>query len=418
MPLRFVRKGKFVLPESTLARPGVVIGEAGSGKTETLLRLAFAAALVYGYFVLFLDAKGDRTTAARFVASMWAAGKRCVKVFPYSPYYGWIGDADTLFNRLMAVQSYSEEYYKWIASLMVNLTLNFPGGPPRSGEDFLEHLTLDQLFIDYHGSREEREVNRINAHDANGVYNRYRAFFKTLRGRLDRGFTIDDIDATYIMLDGIAFREETSSIGRFLMEDIAHYVSRRKSPEKKVLIIVDEVSALAITNIVNLVERLRAFGGTVFLSSQSQEGLAATQNERDRILGTAHTLILHTSNSPERIVVRAGKNKQVNQRWNVLNQQHTGSGTVQLQDDNLIPPDNVRRLDIGEAYIIVNGYAHKVCIAPVEITPERLQDAFRFLEEEEQAAVTLQPDSKSTPLSGVVTPPSREQERPAEPEGI
>lgn len=231
MPLRFVRKGKFVLPESTLARPGVVIGEAGSGKTETLLRLAFAAALVYGYYVLYLDAKGDRTTAARFLAAMWAAGKRHVKVFPCSPYYGWTGDADTLFNRLMAVQSYSEEYYKWIASMMVNLTLNFPGGPPRSGEDFLEHLTLDQLFVDYRGCREEREVSRINAHDANGVFNRYRAFFKALRGRLDRGFTIDDIDAAYFLLDGIAFREETSSIGRFLIEDIAHYVSRRKSPQ-------------------------------------------------------------------------------------------------------------------------------------------------------------------------------------------
>jgi type IV secretion system coupling TraD/TrwB family protein len=418
MTERFVRKGKFVLPESTLARPGVVIGEAGSGKTETLLRLAFAAALVYGYYVLYLDAKGDRTTAARFLAAMWAAGKHCVKVFPCSPYYGWTGDADTLFNRLMAVQSYSEEYYKWIASLMINLALNFPGGPPRSGEDFLEHLMLDQLFMDYRGCREERDLIRINGQDANGVYNRYRAFFKALKGRLDRGFTIDGIDAAYILLDGIAFREETSSIGRFLMEDIAHYVSRRKSPEKKVLIIVDEVSALAITNIVNLVERLRAFGGTVFLSSQSQEGLAATQNERDRILGTAHTLILHTSNSPERIVIRAGKSKQVSQRWNVLNRQSTGAGTVQLLDDNMIPPDNVRRLDVGEAYIIVKGYAQKVCIAPVEITPEGLRGAFQFIEEEERATVTHRPDSKSTPLPVAGTPPNRAQERPAEPEGI
>src|SRR5215469_13002638 len=116
---RFVLKGKFVLPESTLARPGVVIGEAGSGKTETLLRLAFAAAFIYGYYVLYVDAKGDCTTAARVLTAMWAAGKHRVKVFPYSPYYGWTGDADTLFNRLMAVQSYSEEYYKWIAALMI-----------------------------------------------------------------------------------------------------------------------------------------------------------------------------------------------------------------------------------------------------------------------------------------------------------
>jgi TraM recognition site of TraD and TraG len=418
LPVRFVRKGKFVLPEATLARPGVVVGEAGSGKTETLLRLAFAAALVYGYFVLYLDAKGDRTTAARFLVAMWAAGKRHVKVFPCSPYYGWTGDADTLFNRLMAVQSYSEEYYKWIASLMINLALNIPGGPPRSGEDFLEHLTLDQLLIDYRGCREEREVIRINAHDANGVYNRYRAFFKALKGKLDQGFTFNDIDAAYILLDGIAFREETSSIGRFLVEDIAHYVSRRKPPEKKVLIVIDEVSALAIDNIVNLVEQLRSFGGTVILSSQSQQGLAATQNERDRILGTAHTLILHTCNSPEQLVARAGKRMQVNQRWNVLDQRGTGYGTVQLQQDHIISPDDVRRLGVGEAYIIINGYGHKVCITQVEITPERQSEAFRFLEEEERMKAKLQPDPNSTPPPEVGTPPEHKQERQAEPEGI
>jgi len=415
---RFVLKGKFVLPESTLGRPGVVIGEAGSGKTETLLRLAFAAAYIYGYYVLYMDAKGDCTTAARFLAAMWAAGKRRVKVFPYSPYYGWTGDVDTLFNRLMAVQSYSEEYYKWIASLMINLALHSPCGPPRSGDDLLEHLMLDQLFIDYRGCREERDLIRINAHDANGVYNRYRSFFKALKGRLDRGFTIDDIDAAYILLDGIAFREETSSIGRFLMEDIAHFISRRKSPEKKVLIIIDEVSALAITNIVNLVERLRAFGGTMFLSSQSQEGLAATQNERDRILGTAHTFILHTSNSPEKLVDRAGKNKQVNQRWNVLNRQVTGHGSVQLQDENLIPPDAVRRLGIGETYIIINGNSYKVCIAPVEISEDRLREAFQFLEEEERATAEKQPEPNPTQPPEAGTQPGDKHLRPIEPEGL
>jgi len=418
MPVRFVRKGKFVLPEATFARPGIVVGEAGSGKTETLLRLAFAAALVYGYAVLFLDAKGDRTTAARFIATMWAAGKRRVKVFPCSPYYGWTGDTDTLFNRLIAVQSFSEEYYKWIASLMINLALNVPGGPPRSGEDFLEHLTLDQLLVAYRGCREEEEIARINAHDANGVYNRYRAFFKALKGKLDRGFTFDNVDAAYILLDGTAFREETSSIGRFLVEDIAHFVSRRKLPEKKVLIVVDEVSALAIDNIVNLVERLRSFGGTVILSSQSQEGLAATQNERDRILGTAHTLVLHTCNSPERLIARAGKRKQVNQRWSVLDRRGTGYGTVQLQQDHIISPDDVRRLGVGEAYIIINGFGHKVCIAQVEITPERLREALQFLEAEESAPAERQPVSDQAPAPALETLSNDAREQPAEPEGI
>jgi hypothetical protein len=381
----FVLKHWLVLPAEIIARPGVIIGEAGSGKTETLLRIAYLAAKVYGYDVVFLDAKGDENTAARFVAAMQQAGKSRLNVFPHSAYYGWTGNADTLFNRLMAVQDYSETYYQNMASLMLSLALHVPGGPPRNSHAFLENLTLDRLRVLYRGTYQESEIERIAPKDANGVYNRYRAFFGMLKGQLDHGFTFDDTEATYILLDMIAYREEAASIGRYILEDIAHYVSRRKSSERKLLILIDEVSALAIPNIANLAERLRSYGGPMLLSSQSEQGIAKTPDERSRILGTAHTLILHTCNAPEHLIERAGKHKQVRTGWSVLNEAGTGYATMQLQEEYLIPPDEVRRLQTGEVFLIANGQSQKARIAPLIISLEQKAAAYAFLANEEAA---------------------------------
>src|SRR5437016_14441512 len=46
-------------PEPDLSHHGVVVGAAGSGKTETLLRIAYLAARAYRWRVVFLDAKGE-----------------------------------------------------------------------------------------------------------------------------------------------------------------------------------------------------------------------------------------------------------------------------------------------------------------------------------------------------------------------
>ena len=386
----FVIKKWFTLPEKVLARPSVIIGEGGSGKTETLLKIASMAATIYGYDIIFVDAKGDSVIAACFVAAMRQAGKQRIKVFPASPYYGWVGDARTLFNRLIAVQTYSEQYYEGMASLMLDLAVKAPGGPPRSSAQLLRNLTLEQLRLSYRGLPEQEELARIKAEDANGVYNRYRAFFHALDGKLDSGFTFDEVDAAYIQLDTVAFYKETSSIGRYLVEDIAHYITRRKPRSRKLLIIIDELSALAIENIANLSERLRSFGAAMMLTSQSEEGLAKTLDERNRILKTSHLLILHTCNAPERLIERAGRYKQVSTGWSMHNEEGTGYGTVHMTDEYIVPPDEARRLDVGECFVIVGGYGYKVRVAPIRIDDVSLREAQAFIEQETALSASTQ----------------------------
>jgi hypothetical protein len=402
----YVEKGWFTLPLEIITRPSVVIGEGGSGKTESLLKIAHLASIAYNMDIIYIDAKGDDDLAPRFVATMHKAGKQRIKLFPVTPYYGWVGDARALFNRLMAVQLYSEPYYENMSSLMLDLALHAPGYTPRSSQELLKNLTLEHLKLCYRGLPEQEEIDRIKPDDANGVYNRYRAFWRALHGKLDSGFTFDETDACYIKLDTVAFAKEAGSIGRYLIEDLAHYITVRKPRNKRVLIIIDEVSALAVENIANLSERLRSFGGAMMLACQSEEGLAKTIDERNRILKTSHMLILHTCNAPERLVERAGKHKEVNARWSMRGEEATDHATVSMEDQYLIPPDDARRLHVGEAFVIAQGAAYKVYVSAIQTPDADLADAEAYMQEQgrgndatEQAPTPSQEEEAPTPTA-------------------
>ncbi|HEU5376901.1 MAG TPA: hypothetical protein VFV38_15805, partial [Ktedonobacteraceae bacterium] len=82
--------------------------------------------------------------------------------------------------------------------------------------------------------------------------------------------------------------------------------------------------------------------------------------------------------------------------WNVLNQAGTGYATMQLQEEYLIPPDEVRRLETGEVFLIANGQGQKARIAPLAISPEQQAEAFAFLASEEAAE---QPETTSPSMS-------------------
>ncbi len=103
----WVVNGQVVYPEDALGRHLVVIGATGSGKTETVLRIARGAVADLGWRVYYIDAKGDRRTMVRFAAAMQAAGAGQIKTFPSASYDGWRGDPLALLNRLMAVEDFT-----------------------------------------------------------------------------------------------------------------------------------------------------------------------------------------------------------------------------------------------------------------------------------------------------------------------
>ena len=63
-----VRRGEAAMPLARLHKTLLVVGAPGSGKTETLLRLALGVASITNWAVFVLDAKGDEGMMRRFEA--------------------------------------------------------------------------------------------------------------------------------------------------------------------------------------------------------------------------------------------------------------------------------------------------------------------------------------------------------------
>jgi hypothetical protein len=324
----------------------VVIGATGSGKTETVLRIARGAVADLGWRVYYIDAKGDPRTMDRFAAAMQAAGAGRIKTFPTAPYDGWRGDPLALLNRLMAVEDFTEPYYRAVTKVMLLEAVTSPLGPPAGSEDLLDRLKSD------------------TTREGKGTWARYRAFFGVLDGQLDGSWAYEDADAAYLLLKGVSLHEEAAGLGRFLVEDFAHFVSQRKKPEVRVLLIIDEFSALsAQADAANLFERVRSLGAAIVVTSQSYGGLGAAA---DRILDAAGGLICHQCPDPERLAERAGSRRVVESTLQIDTASGpTGLGSLRKQDVYRVHPDRIRQLDVGEAYVISGGRAARVSVTPI-----------------------------------------------------
>jgi hypothetical protein len=149
----WVKEGYLIYPRRALGLHGVVIGRSGSGKTETLLRIAYLAAKIYRYQVIYLDAKGDWTLAARFRALMREAGiaEQRIGLFPNVSHNGWMGDEHDLLNKLLQSQQWNDAFYKEVAVNLLSLALNAPGGLPKSSAELLERLNPNRLMALYKG---------------------------------------------------------------------------------------------------------------------------------------------------------------------------------------------------------------------------------------------------------------------------
>ncbi len=387
----WVYGGQLCIPVEALSLHGTVLGEPGFGKTITLLRMATIAAR-YGMQVIFLDLKGSQRTAAQFVAAMRSAGLERIKVFPREAYDGWRGDANAIYNRLVSLADPGiHPYYARVDSTLVSLAVRAPCGPPRSSRDFLMRLNAGWLKSAYAGKAHwyaQRTIRKVQPHiDATSLA--YDGFFEAASGGLDGTFACEDGDAIYIGLDGSALREQAASIGRYVLEDCAHYATARKPADLHTLTIIDEFGVLRTSNATNLYERVREAGMAMWASAQSYHGLGV---ERASVLSASAIKILHRCGDPQEVVQFAGWREQPAftqlieeegddafipfERRDVLKTRTS----VRMQRVYAVPIEDVQQLSRGAIALITGGLGAWCQVYPLALPRELLHEAVAFVE--------------------------------------
>ena len=344
-----------VISPARLVHHALVMGATGSGKTETLLRLAWVLAKDLDAQVLYLDGKGDRECAARFTALMADAG-RSARVFPNEPFGGWRGEPQDIHGRLAEIVDYATDgpaaWYRDIARHVLSGVCQHPDGPPRSSQQALERMDLQALRA-VHGAAWAKGLRD----DLVGQTRlRYQAFFAQTRGALDGDWAWEEADAAYVLLDTLALKDEASGLARFLLEDFAQYFTHRKPRARLCVMIVDEFSSLtAAGSMASRLEQARGFNTALILAPQTAAGLGDPE-EADRILGSVETVICHRVNTPDPVIALAGTRRVIEYSTQIDKAiGPTGEGSARLQHAFKIDPNQVRALRPGEAFIINRG---------------------------------------------------------------
>jgi hypothetical protein len=369
-----VDRGMVLLSPGRLCRHLLVCGATGSGKTETLLRLAWTLARTSAAPVFYMDGKGDRETAARFCGLMADAG-RSTRVFPNEPFDAWRGEAHEIRGRLMEIIDYSSDgpaaWYRDVAKNVLRLVCEHPDGPPRSSTQALARMDADTLGKAHQGSS---ALAALTVQQIRQVRLRYEAFFGQTRGALDGTWAWEDTNAAYLLLDSLALREETAGLARMLFEDFAHYFTTRKPRHQFAVLIVDEFSSLAEgAGMAGRIEQARGFNTSLILAPQVVAGMGDEQ-EAARILGSVETVICHRVNTPEDICALAGTRRAVEYSTHFAEEGATGEGSARIQHQFKVDPNKVRGLAPGQAYVISRGRAMKIQVlqapAPSVALPE------------------------------------------------
>jgi len=391
--LGWIKERFFYLPLDYLILHAVVVGASGSGKSETLIRIAVAAAKVLKWQVIFVDAKGDYKNAAKYLLAMQEAGVTNVQMFPRESYNGWIGTRDAILSRLLAIDNIAEvtnagqQHYQTVRENLLEMAVNMPGGPPQSSKELLDRLLLtnNKLYDAYQGYPEEQGyLNMLleRPQEALGTYGHYRAFFAKLHGKLDGTWSYDTCDAAYILLDGLALPDMIDGLARYLLADFVNYATR-KSWNRRTLFVFDEVGVLHVP-VFNVFERVRFRNVSVMVSSQDPSGLAHRMDAWDevrRVLGNAAIKIVHRSEDAQEVLRRAGTVLVAEQSYrNDPSGMATGGGTTFMREVLKIDPNEVMRLRAGETFVIGPGEYERVLVSMRDSDPEQFKQLYMELE--------------------------------------
>jgi hypothetical protein len=376
------RAGRYVALPDQRVPAMALLGESGSGKTETALRMVEIMA-ARGRKVYLLDAKGtDPDLPGRVFAAYRAArpGAVCLH-WPEEAVNLWLGGRGDVANRLTLVQDPANEFYKAALETIVRLAVGTGEDPPpvpRNPGEFMARLDTGWLRRTYEHTPQEADVKAAGVEDGrvlSGVRLRYSGFFGAVGPQITGGMGWEHADCGVFTIPTLARPADAEAVVRMLLADFGSYcVSRKPRTGEDVTLIVDEFSAVTSSapQVIQLAERVRDSGGQIVISAQGFGGLGQSSAERMRTLEAVMSggLILHRIPFPGQLLEAAGTVLEAASSWWTDEELDdgrsamTGKGNVQGARRLRVDPDDVRQADTGEAWAVQQGRAVRFLVIP------------------------------------------------------
>ena len=355
----------------------VAIGQSGSGKSESILRLA-AAHLEAGWRVVCIDAKEDHDIASRFRRLAIAAGIDPSRALTW-PTFGAMdlfrGDAHSLADRIMACAAWTEPFYRAVASTVLLLACTDPIGVPTSMQDLVARLDATSLKARWAGTEHAPIASDVKASDIQGVRYRYFELGSHLHSigaiaPTGGGWSWEDVDAAWITLPTSTRPGASAAFGRALLVDLISYLRdpHRRTDDRPLLLIVEELGAIVSADpetaglVIEAVERARSAKVRAVLSVQTPEGLGDV-DARARILHGGAAVLAHRMPQPDMIADLCGTTYGHEASLGITSDgELLDHGSVREQHQYRLPPGRLRDLPTGQAILINHGGWSQVAV--------------------------------------------------------
>ncbi len=365
----------------------LVLGATGAGKTTTLMNFVESATL-RGIPLIVVDGKGEiefmervRGIAERYGRSFYGFSMAAdYNSLHYNPLKR--GNYSELKDKLISITEWTEPHYKLMAERYLQSSIRVL---QMSGvridlsniADMLDpgDIVLAARKLAKEGKIDEFELKRFadmvdaSRRDIGGLVNRLAVFAESEIGHLlkdtdeDESITIDLVSSidndgvAFFSLDSLRFPEYSRLLGRLIVIDLKTTAARMFGRGKKVFSIFDEFGVFAGSQVTDYINKSRGAGFHVILSTQELADLRMGGDEElmEQVLGNTNIKIIHRQDVPasaELLASLIGTREDVSITRQIDEAGATGMGTVSEQRSFIVHPDEIKRLEVGEVFVL------------------------------------------------------------------
>lgn len=390
--------------DEELNRHITLTGQTGAGKTELLKRLTAgwteARWRMYGTkssqdlagsldvrtsgghasprpLTIFVDAKGGEQSAD--VAYEWAdtmeaiglAPER-VGVFPFLDGLNmWSLPPEQLVETIHELAKTEHRFYDTLQRGLLRLVLEAPGvRPPANSVEFLRRINPRELQDAWAGH--PGRLAQLDQMVQSGTLATDLILLDDLFGTLGHDFdaqrSIQDFDALFVSLPGTEKNRVAAAKARLLVELLKFELTH--GARREVLFVFDEWSAVSeLVDVLQLLQTARSLGGRVVLSAQSYATLGRSEQEVNRILsvmGGGHLVM--AGNQVEEWAKLAGTRFRAEVGAHLEGESHVGEGTLRMQSQFTVSPDELRQLPERDVVRIKSGVVQFGTVVKLDAT--------------------------------------------------
>jgi TraM recognition site of TraD and TraG/Helicase HerA, central domain len=355
----------------------LVVGATGSGKTVTQTSIAVQA-IGSGMGTVVIDPKGDNAMRAELHRAATAAGRAFIEWTPagrsvYNPFAR--GSETEIADKALAGEHFTEPHY-------LRQAQRYLGHVVRALRRADLEVSLQQIVCHMDPTQLECLTRCLPEADASATHGYLDSLTARQQGELagvrDRLAILSESDVgtwldprtsgvgRFELLEAVRARAVvyfslesdrrpllTQMLGAAIVQDLQTTVAALQGRPQPTLVIIDEFSAVAATQVVRLFGRARSAGFSLLLATQELSDLRLAGREKllEQVMGNLSALIAHRQVVPESaqlIASLAGRKGA----WRTSHHSDGRMTRTRIRED-VLDPSKVARLGTGWAAVIV-----------------------------------------------------------------